>query len=243
MASNLVSGDAFGTLNVFLHDRQTGVTTLESSTYAGAYGIGYNVALSSDARFLAFESFGSNLVPGDTNASVDVFLHDRQSTVVSFCAGDGSLAPCPCGNSGAPGHGCDNSFFGVPGALLTGGGVPSLSADTLALTVGSELPGALRIFLQGDTSIAPTAFGDGLRCVGGALKRLYVVNDSSQSVTVPGPGDPSISSRSAALGDAIPVGATRHYQAYYRDADPTFCPAPMGSTFNISSGVSVTWTH
>jgi Tol biopolymer transport system component len=240
-ASNFVAGDPFGTLNVFLRDRQTGVTTLASTTYSGAQGEGFNVSLSADARFLAFESFATNLVPADTNLAEDVFLHDRQSSVITFCAGDGSLVPCPCGNNGALGHGCDNSLFGVPGALLTGGGVPSLSADSLALTVGSEITGSLRIFLQGDAAIPPVAFGDGLRCVGGTLKRLFVVSDSSIATTVPTLGGPSISSRSSALGDTIPTGATRHYQVYYRDASPSFCPPPAGSTFNISNGVSVTW--
>jgi hypothetical protein len=70
---------------------------------------------------------------------------------------------------------------------------------------------------------------------------LFVVSDSSIATTVPTLGGPSISSRSSALGDTIPTGATRHYQVYYRDATPSFCPPPIGSTFNISNGVSVTW--
>ena len=36
-------------------------------------------------------------------------------------------------------------------------------------------------------------------------------------------GDPSISARSALLGDPIVAGSMRGYQAWYRNADPAFC--------------------
>ena len=50
------------------------------------------------------------------------------------------------------------------------------------------------------------------------------------SVTAPGLLDPTISARSAALGDVIPAFGTRLLQVYYRDPDPVFCPDPPGST-------------
>jgi Tol biopolymer transport system component len=37
------------------------------------------VALSADGRFVAFESWASNLVPGDTNGAWDAFVHDRRT--------------------------------------------------------------------------------------------------------------------------------------------------------------------
>jgi hypothetical protein len=158
----------------------------------------------------------------------------------AFCFGDGTAAACPCGNSGIPGHGCENSVT-TGGALLTGSGTPSLSSDTLVLHGSGERPTSFSIFLQGDAAIAPTHYGDGLRCVGGTLKRLYNRNAVGGAVTAPQGADPSISARSAALGDAIPVGATRHYQVYYRDPSPTFCPNPPGNTWNIGNGVSEVW--
>jgi len=36
-------------------------------------------ALSADGRFATFESGAGNLVPGDTNGRIDVFMHDRQT--------------------------------------------------------------------------------------------------------------------------------------------------------------------
>jgi Tol biopolymer transport system component len=38
-----------------------------------------NPSVSGDGRYVAFDSFAPNLVPGDTNRSPDVFLRDRKS--------------------------------------------------------------------------------------------------------------------------------------------------------------------
>ena len=36
-------------------------------------------SFSGDARHVAFSSKASNLIPGDKNSSVDVFVHDRKT--------------------------------------------------------------------------------------------------------------------------------------------------------------------
>jgi hypothetical protein len=109
------------------------------------------------------------------------------------------------------------------------------------LTTHHELSTAFSIFLQGRSQVAPTTYGDGLRCVSGQLKRLYVKHASAGVVTAPESGDLSISARSAALGDQLSIGATRIYQVYYRDPNPTFCPPPQGSTWNISNARRIEW--
>lgn len=45
----------------------------------------------------------------------------------------------------------------------------------------------------------------------------------------------------AAPAPAPSYGAVRSYQHYYRDNSPTWCPAPQGSTFNISNAVTIAW--
>ena len=76
------------------------------------------------------------------------------------------------------------------------------------------------------------------------LKRLYVVNASPTGIaTAPTGSALSISARSAQLGDVIPPGASRHYQTYYRDSDLSFCPSPMGDSWNVSNGLSVVWNY
>lgn len=76
-ASNLVPGDTNGTLDIFVHDRQTGTTTRASVASDGVEGNDQSLSpsISGDGRFVSFDSVASNLVPGDTNGIIDVFLH------------------------------------------------------------------------------------------------------------------------------------------------------------------------
>jgi glucose/arabinose dehydrogenase len=174
------------------------------------------------------------------DADGDGIPDECQPFVTRFCAGDGTSGACPCGNSGSTGRGCENSAS-TGGADLSSTGIPSLSADTLVVTCSGELPNALSICFQGDAEVAPAIFGDGLRCAGGHLKRLYVRNASAGSVTIPMAGDPSVSARSAAMGAPISGGSIRIYQTYYRDRSSTFCPDPPGSAFNSSGALRVRW--
>jgi hypothetical protein len=64
---------------------------------------------------------------------------------------------------------------------------------------------------------------------------------SGGTVVAPQAGDPSVSARSAALGDFILIGTTRIHQVYYRDPDPSFCSDPPGSTFNATGAVAIAW--
>ncbi|MDP9136073.1 MAG: hypothetical protein M3N56_14740 [Actinomycetota bacterium] len=158
----------------------------------------------------------------------------------AFCAGDGSTRDCPCSNLGAAGRGCDNSAA-TGGARAIASGNASLAADTLSVTSTGELPTALTILLQGDLEIAPVVFGDGLRCAGGNLERLFVTGAVGGSVVLPPAGEASISARSSQLGDPLSAGAVRVYQAYYRDASSQFCPAPQGNTWNASNALRIAW--
>jgi hypothetical protein len=124
---------------------------------------------------------------------------------------------------------------------LTSAGTTSLSADTFTMTSSNERPTAFSIFFQGDLELGQVIFGDGLRCTGGGLTRLYTRNAHAGVVTAPSAGDPPVSVRSAARGDTIPGHGTRIYQVTYRDPDPTFCPLPTGGTFNASNSLRVTW--
>src|SRR5207249_3963444 len=81
VAPDLVAGDTNGVADVFVHDRQTGTTERVSVDSAGnqANGDSTDVALSADGRFVAFTSVAPDLVTGDTNGAMDVFVHDRQT--------------------------------------------------------------------------------------------------------------------------------------------------------------------
>ena len=75
-ASNLVPGDTEGTVDVFVRDRDLGTTRRVSVSSTGAQSnrISFEPAISSAGRYVAFSSAASNLVPGDTNGSLDVFV-------------------------------------------------------------------------------------------------------------------------------------------------------------------------
>ncbi len=119
-ATNLVAGDTNGTRDIFVHDRSNGITGRASVDATGAQGNGkcYTASLAADGRAVAFYSGASNLVAGDTNATLDVFVHE-------LCV-DATWS-----NYGA----------GFPGA----NGIPTLVAQadpvlgaTLAIDVGSS---------------------------------------------------------------------------------------------------------
>jgi len=163
----------------------------------------------------------------------------------SLCdPGAGGVIPCPCANAPVnSGRGCNNSAA-TGGANLSGGGVAHLAADTLFFTTAGEKPTATSILMQGTASPANgVVYGQGVRCVGGSLKRLFVKAAVGGSILAPNfaGGDPSVSARSAAKGDTILAGQNRWYLVYYRD--PTVLGGcPSSSTFNATQTGLVTWT-
>ncbi len=79
MASNLVSWDTNGVWDIFVHDRQTDSTTRVSIDSNGNEGNGVSSlpSIASGGRYVAYHSTATNLVANDTNAKIDVFMHDR----------------------------------------------------------------------------------------------------------------------------------------------------------------------
>jgi Tol biopolymer transport system component len=80
-ATNLVAGDTNGQPDAFVHDSQIGATERVSVASNGRQADYYShgAGISADGRFVVFTSAATNLVPGDTNDRVDVFVHDRLS--------------------------------------------------------------------------------------------------------------------------------------------------------------------
>jgi len=84
-ASNLVVGDPYtGSLDIFVHDRQTGDITLVSVSSNGVMGNKKSTgpSISADGMKIAFESFSTNLDPTitDDNDEPDIYVHDRGGT-------------------------------------------------------------------------------------------------------------------------------------------------------------------
>ncbi len=247
-AKNLVDGQTLLDPEVYVRDRLLGTTTCVSVATGGAPGSfrsGDGLGLSADGRFVAFASQARNLVAGDTNGVEDVFVHDDDTTVVALLCEPGSdgVTPCPCGNPpSGPGRGCQNSS-GSGGATIAALGSARLSADDLAFTTSGQTQNALGVLVQGDAFLlAGEAYGQGVRCVGGSMLWLFTKSAVGQGFLVPdaAAGEPSISARSAALGDAIAAGETRWYHVFYRDPAVQGGCAPA-STFNSTPTRQATW--
>jgi subtilisin family serine protease/Tol biopolymer transport system component len=95
-ASNLIPDDTNNWGDVFVHDRETGITERVSVASDGTEGnsgaSSSPPAISGDGRYVAFASSASNLVVGDTNNGSDVFVHDRATGTTErvSVASDGS---------------------------------------------------------------------------------------------------------------------------------------------------------
>ncbi len=132
-ADNLVAGDTNSTTDVFVYDRLTG--TIERASVASDGTQADRASrlpqrstrvLSNDGRFIAFESFASNLVPGDANEAADIFLHDRLI---------GATERMTVANNGAEGN---QSGHGFPLSVSGNGMVVAFESDADNLIAGDE---------------------------------------------------------------------------------------------------------
>jgi len=181
-----------------------------------------------------------SVVPGvEITGDISATAHVDILFTAPICFGDpGSGTPCPCGNENdgsVPGSGCANGSY-ASGAHLTSSGTPSVSNDTLILSTTGMHPSNSGLYFQGNNTVnngSGLPFGDGLRCVGGAVIRLQVrfadgIGSSSTNIAI------------AAKGGVSP-GDTKRYQCWYRDNSGAQ-PCGVGvNDFNLSNGYQVTW--
>jgi len=124
---------------------------------------------------------------------------------------------------------CDTSPNSVgPGAEIGYTGTTSLAANDLALTVQGGPPSQFALFYYGPNQIS-VPFGEGLRCVGGGIFRLNVVQLDgsglgSYALDVTNPPQPS---------GQILVDSIWNFQCWYRD------PSGGPSGFNVSDALEV----
>ncbi|MBK7878647.1 MAG: hypothetical protein IPJ77_23565 [Planctomycetes bacterium] len=172
---------------------------------------------------------------GCDSTALDIVIRPATSGA-PFCFGDGVDAthstPCPCANDGAPGHGCGNSL-NPAGALLEGSG--TIEQDDVTL-LATGMPSTVAcVLIEGD-GLEDTPLNDGVRCVGGNLRRVRVRQNIQGTSTFPDDNDPwTLSQRSLVT---VGSGATRHYQVYYRNASVTFCPSGLS---NLTNGWTIVW--
>lgn len=128
-ATNLVAGDTNNVEDCFVHDRMTGATERVSLDSAGNEGNDRSLdpTISADGRFVAFESFATNLVAGDTNGTVDCFFHDRMTGETTRISVDSSGNQAT-GESDDPIMSSDGRF------IVFESNAPDLDGDTMGFT-------------------------------------------------------------------------------------------------------------
>jgi hypothetical protein len=77
-ALNLAAGAPSGWRNHLLLDRQTGVIEFIAKDRPGAFDWDTDQEVTPGGRFVAFTSWADDVIPGDTNGTLDVFVLDRQ---------------------------------------------------------------------------------------------------------------------------------------------------------------------
>jgi Tol biopolymer transport system component len=165
-ASDLVSGDTNGVLDVFLRDTQTNTTTRISVASDGtqANGNSLNPAISADGRYVVFQSDATNLVTGDTNGKSDIFLHDTQTGTTTRVSVD---------SSGTEGNNPSHN--------------PAISADGRYIAFDS----AASNLVSGDTNVAYDIFLHDTQT--GNTSRVSVTSAGSQSTAYENSNSPAIS--------------------------------------------------
>ncbi|MCK6447609.1 MAG: hypothetical protein L6Q99_14550 [Planctomycetes bacterium] len=125
-ATNLVTPDANGFPDLFLHDRDpdadgvfdegNGVTT-RVPTWDGGQPNAFHgpLALSFDGRYLAFQSDAWNWIQNDFNGKRDVFRYDRLTSQITLVSANTSGAPSN-GDASQPAISADGRFVAFSGA-------------------------------------------------------------------------------------------------------------------------------
>lgn len=197
-------------LNVFLRDRANGTTTLVSVNLAGTgggNGDSVPTALSSDGRYALFESSASDLIAGDTNGVVDVFIRDlvNNSTVLVSVSTNGEVANGVCRGSTMTADGRYVAFVSAANNLVADdtNGIPDVFVrdlqDQVTILASAGAQAASSNFLAG--SEAPELTPDG----------RFVAFYSVATNLVPGVGSSGeIYLRDVVAGTTTWVSSTAH---------------------------------
>jgi len=143
-ATDLVPGDLLGFIDIFVHDRDAdgngtydepgGISTVRVSVDSAgneANSDSSAPSISADGRYVAFASNASNLVAGDTNGRVDIFVRNLLAGTTTRVSVD---------STGIQGNGDSRS--------------PSVSADGRSVAFDSDASN----LVAGDTNVSADAF-------------------------------------------------------------------------------------
>lgn len=141
--------------------------------------------------------------------------------------GDGSEGDCPCGNESPAGlgQGCINSTGA--GGLLGFQGSADILVNDLSLHASNLRPGVYTQLFSGTGFLGAVPFENGLRFIGGQVRRLQLLNAS--------PAGTADWADLHAQGDWMP-GDLRYFQVFYRDVT-----GPCGGGANLTNGLQISF--
>ncbi|WP_419189032.1 SdrD B-like domain-containing protein [Stieleria marina] len=158
-ATNLTSDAGLsGNRQIYLKDRLTGSVTLVSRGDGTLpNGVSLYPSISSDGRWISYQSSATNIVPGDTNGADDVFLYDTiNGTTTMLSENVGGVASD--GPSDWPRMSRDGSTITFNSAASDLVDQPPSSGGLYAYSTPSSVPGSLEI----DLGIEQTLVGQNL---------------------------------------------------------------------------------
>lgn len=169
LANNLAPGaDSQFAMNLFLRDRASNTTTLVSVSVNGTGGNGSSMGgqVSTNGRYVVFQSDATDLLPGDTNDVSQIFVRDLQtdSNLLVSVAVDGSWGNGASTAAAMTPDGRYVTFVSEANNLVPGdtNGIPDvfvrdlLTQTTTLVTVGAvKLPP--RIYWPGPPDFIPLA--------------------------------------------------------------------------------------
>ena len=141
-AANLVPADTNHSTDILVHDRRIGTTTLVSRSTSGTEGNGDSgePAISTDGRYVAFDSVASNLVTGDTDNVSDIFRHDLATgTTIRISVTTTGAQP----NAGSGGSGTGGPAISAHGHWI------AFPSDASNIVPGDPTNHQTDIFLRG----------------------------------------------------------------------------------------------
>jgi Tol biopolymer transport system component len=178
-AWDLVAGDGNGTYDAFVHDRLTATTVRASLDSTGLEGNGPSrlPSISTDGRFVTFESHASDLVAADANDFQDLFVRDlqtgktrRASVDTAGAEADGFSEAAVLSADGrfvafdslatnlvaADGNGAYDVFVQGPFFILEADPETAAPGVNRSLTTFTGLPGGLTLLVVVDLNGTPT---------------------------------------------------------------------------------------
>jgi Tol biopolymer transport system component len=143
-ADGLVAGDTNGQIDVYLRDRTTMTTEIESVDSNGNFSNGRSqgAVISRDGTCVAFTSDATNLVAGDGNGVSDVFLRDRVGGTTERISVD---------SAGVEGNGSSATAEHVSQGLSADGLLVVFTSNAMNL-VASDTNGFMDVFVRDRTT-------------------------------------------------------------------------------------------